>query len=191
MKKRNLTQTTINKYKLVIDEYFVNGFNGSKAYMKFYPNVKRRQTAAVNWKQIEGFPEMKAYMKQKHKEAASKINTSHEGILKELKAWVEADITETINLSSEQIKQLPVEIRRLITKYKQTNKDFYNSEGKVVASVETIELHFVSKEKAIEMINKHVGFYEKDNEQKVSPINIHTSNSKHKSIVEDIIEGKK
>ena len=28
---------------------------------------------------------------------------------------------------------------------------------------ETIELHFVSKEKAMEMIHKHVGFYEKDN----------------------------
>lgn len=189
--KRNLTEKSIAKYKLVVDEYFVNGFNGSKAYFKFHPNIKKNSTAAANWYNASLLPEVKAYINEKQAEAAKKINTTHEGILKELKAWVEADITETISLTPEDIKLLPVGLRRLITKYKQTNREFYNSEGSVVSSVETIELQFISKEKAIDMINKHVGFYEKDNEQKASPINIHTTNDKHKSIVQDIIDGKK
>jgi len=56
---------------------------------------------------------------------------------------------------------------------------------------ETIELQFVSKERAIDMINKHLGFYEIDNKQKTNEINIFTSNDKHKTIIEDILQGKK
>lgn|GEM_PF-4638657 len=35
-----------------------------------------------------------------------------------------------------------------------------------VDTIENVELQFVSKETAIDMINKHIGFYEKDNNQR-------------------------
>ena len=92
------------------------------------------------------------------------------GILRELTNWIEADITETITLSADQLKELPIKIRRLITKYKKRLKHFYDKDGNLLNTEETIELHFVSKERAAEMINKHIGFYEADNKQKVSQI---------------------
>jgi len=97
--------------------------------------------------------------------AAQQIEYSHQDVLKRLKSWVESDITETINLSPSQIKELPLEVRQLITKFKHTKR--FISEG---ISEEVVELHFVSKERAIEMINRHIGFYELDNKQRQGEI---------------------
>lgn len=171
MAKRNLTNATYQKYCLIIDEWFVNGFNGAAAYVKFYPNIRRDTTAHASFSRLQALPQMKAYIHAKQEEASRMIEITKEGILQELKNWIEADITETINLNSDQIKQLPVEIRRLINKYKQSKKSFYDKEGNLLSIEENVELTFVSKERALEMINKHIGFYEADNRQKAPQIN--------------------
>lgn len=101
-------------------------------------------------------------LKELQQKAIDKLNTTHTDVLNQLKNWAYSDITETIGLTSEEVKQLPLGVRQLITKYKQTNKKF---EG---GSEEIIELSFVSKEKAIEMIARHIGFFEVDNKQKES-----------------------
>ena len=77
-----------------------------------------------------------AELKQK---ASDIIEITHQDVLKRLKDWVEYDITETINVSPEQLKELPLQIRQLVTSYKH-KKDVI--EGNVY---ETIELRFVSK----------------------------------------------
>ncbi len=50
---------------------------------------------------------------EKYREAAKVVNTTHEGIIKELKNWIEADITETILLTPAQIKELPIEMKQI------------------------------------------------------------------------------
>ena len=166
-----MTEKTFNKYKLVIDEYFVNGFNGTKAYKKFYPNSSEN-TADVGFREVYGNLRIESYLKEKQNQSQQALKTSHEALLSELERWAYSDITETILLTAEQIKQLPIEFRRLVTKYKHTQRHIKNSDGEIVETIDIIELHFVSKEKAMEMIHKHTGFYEKDNTQKgtlVSP----------------------
>ena len=101
--------------------------------------------------------------------AEDKLDITQSDLLRELKNWAYSDITETISLSPEDVKNLPIEIRRLITKYKRTQ--FTNDSG----TTDVIELHFVSKEKAIELIAKHIGFFEKDNFQKKAEINLDLS----------------
>jgi phage terminase small subunit len=93
--------------------------------------------------------------------AVEKIEITHSELLQELKNWAYSDITETMELSASQVKELPIEIRRLVTKFKRTTRSIGES-----ITEDVIELHFVSKEKAIELIAKHIGFFEKDNEQK-------------------------
>ena len=188
---RKLTKNTKAKYERIIDQWFINKFNGAEAYRKFYPNVKKDTTATVNFSKIKDLPEVQAYIKKKHNQAAKIVEATHEGILKELQNWVQADITETISLTAEQIKELPIEIRRLITKYKTRLKKHYNSKGDLLYTEDTVELHFISKERAIDMINRHIGFYEIDNKQKSPEINIHTTNESHLKIVEKILSGEK
>ena len=104
MNKRKLTKTSKAKYERIIDEWFVNGFNGAAAYRKFYPNVKKDATATVNFSRLQSLPEMEAYIHVKHEEASRIVEMTKEGILQELKNWIEADITETISLSPDEIK---------------------------------------------------------------------------------------
>ena len=103
-------------------------------------------------------------IKELQKVSIKKLDTTHTDVLNQLKAWAYSDITETIELTAKEIKELPLGIRQLITKFKSTTKTW---EG---GKEEVIELHFVSKEKAIEMIAKHIGFFEVDNKQKESNV---------------------
>lgn len=164
-----MTEDTLDKYKLVIDEWFVNGFNGVKAYQKFYPNASYN-TSDKGFRDIHENPRIAIYIDEKKKQAQIILQTSHERLLEELRNWAYSDITETLMLEPEQVKELPEEIRRLITKYKHTKRHVRDSKGKIIETIDTIELHFVSKEKAMEMIHKHTGFYEKDNNQKAAPV---------------------
>jgi len=159
-----MTEATFEKHKRVIDEWFVNGFNRRKAYQSVYKCSDI--TADANFAKILGNTRLQAYKRQKEEESSAELKTSHERLLKELENWAYSDITETLLLSPEQIKELPIEFRRLITRYETTTRETdYGPET-------VTKLWFVSKEKAMEMIHKHTGFYEKDNNQKKTEVNI-------------------
>lgn len=167
---RKTTTKTLEKYYSVIDQWFVNGFNGLQAYKTVYPSIKSDNAAAVNFKKLSEKEEVKAYIQKKRDEAARFVDVTHEGMLKELKNILELDITETIGLTSEQMKELPSEFKRCITKYKRNIFRKIGKNGKVTSESEVIEITLISKERAIEAINKHIGFYEKDNQQKAPSI---------------------
>ena len=177
-----MKESTFQKYCLVVDEWFVNGFNGTKAYQKFYPKASY-ETADSAYRDIVEIPRIKDYIKSKQESTAERLKTSHEALLKELENWAYSDITETITLTPEQVKELPVEYRRLITKYKHTTKQIGSADGLMVENV--IELWFVSKEKAMEMIHKHVGFYETDNSQQ-NKVYVLPSKKEVKKISDDL-----
>lgn len=106
-------------------------------------------------------PEIQSYIQELKKQRSEELKITHLDVLKELYNWAYSDITQTISLTPYEVEQLPDEVKRLITKYKKTTRRL----GEEMTE-ETIELHFVSKEKAMEMIARHIGFYEKDNKQK-------------------------
>lgn len=158
-----MTDSTFDKYKLVINEWFVNGWNGAKAYQKYYPK-SNIDVAAVEFNRILRTPKIEEYVKERKKTALESLKTTHKALLKELENWAYSDITETLELDLDQVKQLPPEVRRLITSYKKSETRF----GKNNENIKTVvELKFVSKERAMEMIHKHVGFYAEDNFQKI------------------------
>jgi len=95
------------------------------------------------------------------KERLERIELTQDEVLQELKNFAFSDITETIQLDTDSIKALPPEVRRLITQYKKVSRKLGDSEWQE----EMVELKFIDKMKAFEMLNRHIGFYEKDNEQ--------------------------
>jgi len=115
-------------------------------------------------------PDIQEYILDLKQKASDVLEITHQDVLKRLKNWAESDITETIGLTADQLKELPLEIRQLITEYKHTRKS-YVVDGSTI-NEDFIQLKFVSKEKAIEMIGRHIGFYEKDNSQQAGNIMI-------------------
>lgn len=158
-----MKDSTFEKYCLVVDEWFVNGWNGTQAYQKFYPNSSE-ETAAVKFNELVRIGKIDSYIQEKKEAALKSLKTSHESLLKELENWAYSDITETILLTPEQIKELPIEVRRLITKFKTTTKTY--TVGETITTENVVELWFLDKVKAMEMIHKHTGFYGVDNSQK-------------------------
>lgn len=154
-----MKESTFEKYKSVIDEYLVNGMNGTKAYQKLYPSSSD-DTGATEFLRILRIPKIDAYVKERQFETRKQLKITHQDILNQLHIWANSDITETIMLTPNEVKELPIDIRRLITKYKHTKRQF---EG---GYEEYIELSFVSKERALDMISKHTGFYAEHNFQK-------------------------
>jgi len=59
-----MKESTFKKYCLVIDEWFVNGFNGVKAYQKFYTKASDN-AADVGFRKIYGIVRIKEYIKSK------------------------------------------------------------------------------------------------------------------------------
>lgn len=138
-------------------EYVID-FNATQAAIRAgYSENTAGQIGEQNLKKLE----IQQRIQELKSKAVEKIEITHEKLLQELRNWAYSDITETMELSASQVKELPVEIRRLVTKFKRTTKKIGDS-----VTEDVIELHFVSKEKAIELIAKHIGFFEKDNEQK-------------------------
>lgn len=176
-----MTDRVLDKYKLMIDEYVSNGFNGSAAYKKFNPQASDR-TAEVNFSLILSKTEVAGYLAERKKDAKHLLRTSHEALLEELERWAYSDLTEVMNLSPEQVKQLPPEVKRLITSFEKKTRILTDG-----TRIETIKCTFVSKEKAMEMIHKHTGFYAEDNFQK----NVELSSAERQEILQKIEERRK
>lgn len=136
---------------------YMTDFNATQAAIRAGYSEK---TAQMISSENLSKPIIQEYIQELKAKASEKLDITHTDLLKELKNWAYSDITETISLTPSEVKELPIEVRRLITRYKHTITKYEGRE------VEVIELHFVSKDKAIEMIAKHIGFFEKDNDQK-------------------------
>lgn len=159
-----LTKKSIEKYKLMVDEHFVNGFNGAAAYMKF-SKTTNINTSATNFVRICQHEEIAEYIKEKQQEAQAIINLNNIGILEELKSWLEMDITDAIGLTIDEVKELPIVFKRHIKKVRHEKKTTINVDGSSFET-ENVYVEIYDKTKAYEMVNKHIGFYSVDNKQK-------------------------
>lgn len=85
---------------------------------------------------------------------SEKTEITAENVLKELRNWAYGDFTELMELSFEQIKELPKDVRRLITGFDKSTTTFGEDCEKV-----TYKVRFVDKGKAMDMIARHISFY--------------------------------
>ena len=90
-----MKESTFEKYKLVVDEYLVNGFNGTKAYQNFYTDSSD-ETAKVNFSKILTITNVSEYLKECQESASLKLNITRESQLKDLQLLKEkSDIKDT------------------------------------------------------------------------------------------------
>ena len=74
---------TFKKYCLVMDEYLINGFNGTKAWQKFYPDSSD-ESAANRFIEIVRISEVAEYLAKKQQDTAKKLQITLESQILEL-----------------------------------------------------------------------------------------------------------
>ena len=95
------------------------------------------------------------------KALSDKLEVDAEWVLKRLVIQVESNVLDAFSaanglegLTLENLKALPNELQMCIKKIKQTR--------------DGIEIQFEDRQKALEMIGRHIGFFEKDNDRNVN-----------------------
>jgi phage terminase small subunit len=101
-------------------------------------------------------PEIDLKIKEYMEKRSKKVEITTENVLEKLKTVLETDVIELCTMNKDDLSELPLEVRQMVVGYKETPTEH----GSIV------ELKFFDKHKAIEMINRHIGFYETDNKQK-------------------------
>lgn len=106
-------------------------------------------------------PKVKERIQELKDKRVQRTKIDADYMTKTLQSWLEVDVTQLLSLTVEQIKSLPLEVRKMVQAAKPTN--IKTEDGQVL-----YDIKFVSKEKAAEMLSKHIGYFEKDNEQKIT-----------------------
>ena len=135
--------------------YVKNRYNGTQAAKDAgYKPTSAHEQAHRLIKQDK----IQQYIKKVQQAALQEAKVDTLLVLQELKNAAFSDITTTIGLGVEGIQALPAEIRRLIQKFKRTVRHIPDGQGGTNQE-ETIELVFIDKLKALDMINRHIDFY--------------------------------
>jgi len=102
-----MKDSTYKKYCLMIDEWFVNGFNGTQCYLKFYPECEP-VTARINFSKILTFTNIQDYIESKQENKSNELDITFEKQLKRLDVIIDGDGKEAdkINAIKEQNKLL-------------------------------------------------------------------------------------
>lgn len=146
-----------DKQEMFCKEYLID-LNATQAAIRAgYSKKTAKDIACENLAK----PNIQNRITELKEERSKRIEIDSDGVLKELKNWAEGDYTDLMMLTAKQIKELAPEIRRLITGFKRTTRRIPGTDEEEIQ----IEIKFIDKIKAMEMISKHIGFYEKDNSQ--------------------------
>ena len=141
-----MKQSTIDKYKLVIDEWFINGFNGTKAHQSIYVDYGR-DASRNEFPKLLAIPCIIDYVEEKHENIKQSKGITHESLVDDL-----IEIKERC-MQRSPIMKFDSEAKRMV----QAQDEHGNNVWTFDAS---------NAVKSVVELGKHTGFYEVDNKQK-------------------------
>ena len=102
-----MKESTYKKYCLVVDQWFINGFNGTKAYMKFYPESSY-ESADSSFRDLVEIPRIAEYKESKVQTTSTELQITLLSQLKRLDSIIDTAEKESdkINAIKEQNKLL-------------------------------------------------------------------------------------
>jgi len=175
---------------LLIDEYFINGFNKMKAGRSIKSGSS--DSTVNNWvSEVFNKPAVKKYYDSKVAALRAESHVENTMILKELLSFAYSDITTFIGLSPEELKALPQDIRRCISSIDTTTKSWLDPKNKQVVKETTVKIKLMDKLKAIDMIGKHIDFFNADNRSKGGTIDLTKATNDQLNTVLELISSQK
>lgn len=137
------------KQKIFADEYLID-LNATRAYRKAYPSVKRDETAAQAGSRMLRNVKVAAYIQERMQERQKRTEITQDRVLQELAAIAFAKATDYAEVTDECVK------------IKDT-KDLDEQQIRAIAGIKEgkfgIELKLNDKEKALELLGRHLGMF--------------------------------
>ena len=148
------------KQKRFCEEYLID-LNATQAYKRAgYIGDGAKESASRLLTKVN----VQTYIARLKKKRSEKVGISSNEVLRRLRDFAMGDVTKTMTLTVEEFQELPDEVRLCISRFETFTKSYEVEEETIKET--TVKVWFVDKLKAWDMINKHIGFYEKDNDQK-------------------------
>lgn len=156
-----------------INEYFTNGFNGTKAYRKVFKSCKTDKTARTLASRLLTKDGVKEEIEKRQKELKEKSDIKREDILNDLRIIKDVNICDYMKIvkkerlvpriDEETGDSVLVSEEYEVLVYKATD-ELTVEQQKAIKSIEMtktgIKYTFYDKDKAIDTINKMLGFYD-------------------------------
>ncbi len=145
------------KQRVFADEWLIDN-NGTRAYKVAYPHVKSDSTAAQNASKLRRQTKVQAYIDAKLAERAARYAIQPDNVLKEESRIAFSNIADVFD-GWDLIRpdQMPEEVARAVASVKVRTTEQGDT---------TYEYKFWDKGRALERLSKHLGLYEKDNQQR-------------------------
>ena len=137
------------KQKIFANEYLID-LNATRAYRIAYPSVKKEEAAAVNGSKLLRNTKVAAYIQERMKERQKRTEITQDRVLEELAAIAFAKATDYAEVKEGQV----------------IIKDTANMDEQQVRAIAGIkegkygiELKLNDKEKALELLGRHLGMF--------------------------------
>ena len=142
------------KQKLFCDEW-LKDMNGTRAYKAAYKSTKSDHVAATNAGRLLRNAEVQKYIQEKQKEREKRTEITQDMVIKELAKLAFIDRTDIVKLGKTRNGETKVII--------QSTDDLTAEQRAIISGIKEtkngIEVTFYSKEKALELLGRHLGMF--------------------------------
>lgn len=155
------------KHAQFVEEYLLD-WNATRAYLAVY-STKNEGTAGTNAQRLLRSARVKEYLAKRVDERNAELKIDQTYVVKKLHEIVESDYCGQVRyLTEDQLEDLPLNVRKLIQSVKIKKHTTRYNRSDVEHEDQTYEVRFMSKDKAIELLGKHTGAFNKDNDSNIN-----------------------
>jgi phage terminase, small subunit len=154
---RNEVKTLTNKQKIFVNEY-LKDLNATRAYKTAYKNIKSEETAATNGSKLLRNTKVAEEIQKRMDERAKRTEITQDKVLKEIARLAFTDITSIVSVKK--FKTERGEYSKVVIKdFSELTEEQRACISGVKETKLGIEVSFCSKEKALELLGRHLGMF--------------------------------
>lgn len=152
------------EHRQIIDEYFNNGLNGTRAVIDHRPDINYN-SAKLIWHSIAKSEHGRQYIAERRRNMRATTQLAGEQIARTMLHWAHADATIYAGLTPDELRSLPNEQKACIQGIKYREKEYKDRQGNLIKE-KICDVVLIDKLKALDRIAKHINFYAADNNSK-------------------------
>lgn len=137
------------KQKIFADEYLID-LNATRAYRVAYPSVKKDETARANGSRMLTNANVATYISERIQERQQRTEVTQDMVVKELAAIAFAKATDYASVRNGNV---------IIKNTDDLNEDQIRAIAGIKEGANGIEIKMNDKEKALELLGRHLGMW--------------------------------